>query len=69
MIVSRREQAYLDQLRTECEVQGLGGEITNDIGGVSSPESKNALLAVCAREGIANTLVRRSETTLLDLRM
>lgn len=43
--------------RTEGKVESLGGEVSNDVGGVSSPERNKALFTVCAGESIANTLV------------
>ena len=56
----------IDQL-TEGKVQGLGGEVTDDIGSVSSPERNETLIAVGAGEAVDDTLVGGSETTLLDL--
>ena len=52
---------------TEGKVQGLGGEVTDDVGGVSSPEGEETLIFVGTSETVNNTLVRVAETTLLDL--
>ena len=52
---------------TEGKVQGLGGEVTDDVGGVSSPEGDETLIPVCTCEGITDALVRCRQTTLLDL--
>ena len=52
---------------TEGKVQGLGGEVTDDVGGVSSPEGEETLVLVGTGEAVVNTLVRTGETTLLDL--
>lgn len=54
--------------RTESEVKRLGGEVTNDVGGVSSPERNNTLVTVRAGEAVSDALVRRRKTTLLDLK-
>ena len=53
---------------TEGKVQGLGREVTNDVGGVSTPEGDKTLITVGADKAVGNALVGRSETTLLDLR-
>ena len=52
---------------TVGKVQGLGGEVTDDVGGVSSPEGEETLVLVGTGEAVGNTLVRAGETTLLDL--
>ena len=56
------------QVLTEGKVEGLGGEVTDDVGGVSTPEGYKTLVRVCAGEGITDTLVGCSQTTLLDLK-
>jgi hypothetical protein len=61
------EKSIRELARTEGEVKCLCGEVSNDIGGVSSPKRDKALLPVCTSKGIANALVGGSETTLLDL--
>ena len=53
---------------TEGKVQGLGREVTNDVGCVSTPEGDKTLITVGADKAVGNALVGRSETTLLDLR-
>lgn len=53
---------------TEGKVQGLGREVTNDVGGVSTPEGDKALITVGADKAVGNALVGGSETTLLDLK-
>lgn len=50
----------------EGKVKSLGGEVSDDVGGVSSPEGGKTLLGVDSREAVTNTLVRGSKTTLLD---
>jgi hypothetical protein len=54
---------------TESKVQGLGGEVPDDIGGVSSPEGEETFFTIRTCERIADALVRGSKTTLLDLRV
>ena len=58
---------WSDNQLTEGKVQGLGGEVTDDVGGVSSPEGEETLVLVGTCEAVGNTLVRTGETTLLDL--
>lgn len=52
--------------RTEGKVEGLGREVTNDVGSVASPERKETLITVSAREAVDDALVGSGETTLLD---
>lgn len=54
-------------IRTEGEVQSLGGEVPDDVGGISSPKRNKTFFSVCTTEGIRDTLVWGSETTLFDL--
>ena len=54
-------------VRTEGKVQGLCGEVPDDVGGVTSPEGEETLVTVGTRETVTNTLVGLGETTLLDL--
>jgi len=51
----------------EGKVQGLGGEVAKDVGGVASPEGENALIAGRASEALPDTLVGGGKPTLLDL--
>lgn len=53
--------------RTEREVQGLRGEVPDNVGSVTTPERDKALITVRAGEAINDALVRRGETTLFDL--
>lgn len=53
--------------RTEGEVESLCGEVPDDVGRVAAPERDDALFPVCSREAVHDTLVRRCQTTLLDL--
>lgn len=52
----------------EGEVKGLGGEVTDDVGGVAAPERGEALLGDDAGEAVTNALVGLGETALLDPR-
>ena len=54
---------------TESEVQRLGREVSDDVGGVTTPEREKTLVSVGPPETVNNTLVGVRETTLLDLRM
>ena len=65
---SEKSNYYKRIVRTEGKVQGLGREVTNDVGGVSTPEGDKTLITVGADKAVGNALVGRSETTLLDLR-
>ena len=52
--------------RTEGKVQGLGREVTDNVGSVATPERDQAVIRIGATEAVHNTLVRARETTLLD---
>ena len=52
---------------TEGEVQGLGGEVPDDVGGVTTPEGEETLVTVGAAEAVGDALVGGSQTALLDL--
>jgi hypothetical protein len=53
--------------RTEGEVEGLGREVSDDVGGVTTPQRDDTLFRVGAGEAVNDTLVGGGETTLLDL--
>lgn len=50
----------------EGKVESLGGEVTDDVSSVTTPEGDKTLLLVSANEAVANALVRGGETALLD---
>lgn len=50
----------------EGKVQGLGGEVSDDVGGVTSPKSGHTFLGVGSSETVTDTLVRGGQSTLLD---
>jgi hypothetical protein len=56
----------LTEVVLEGKVQRLGREVPDDVGGVSSPERDETLIGVGPGETVRDTLVRGSETTLLD---
>ena len=47
----------------ESEVQGLGGEVTDDVGSVTSPERDDTLIGSGALEAVGDTGVLVGETT------
>lgn len=51
---------------TEGEVQGLGWEVTNDVGGVATPERRDTLVLDGTAEALANTGVLAVETAGLE---
>ncbi|KAI6762852.1 hypothetical protein HG530_008832 [Fusarium avenaceum] len=51
------------ELVTESEVQSLGREVSDDVGGVSSPEGHHTLVSHGALEAVTNTGVLAVETT------
>ena len=53
---------------TEGKVQGLGREVTDHVGGVTSPEGKETLITVGTAEAVDDTLVGCGQATLLDLK-
>lgn len=50
----------------EGEVQGLGREVTDDVGGVATPQRDHALVGGCAAEAVRDTGIPAVETTSLD---
>ena len=50
----------------ESEVEGLGGEVTDDVGSVTTPEGDDALIGGGTLEALANTGVLAVKTTGLD---
>ena len=51
---------------TEGKVKSLGGEVTNDVGSVTTPEGDDTLLGGGALEAVNDTVVLAVETTLLE---
>lgn len=51
---------------TESEVESLGREVTDDVGGVSSPEGGDTLLLGGTTEALDDTIVLSVETTGLE---
>ena len=54
------------QLRTESKVKGLGREVPDDIGSISSPEREETFLTIRARERIRDTLVGEARRPCFD---
>ena len=50
----------------ECKVQCLGGEITDDVGGVTTPEGKDAFLSCGTTETLNDTIVTFGKTSGLN---
>jgi len=50
----------------ESEVQSLGGEVTDDVGGVTTPQGENTLLSGGPLEAVDDTVVLAVETTGLE---
>jgi len=50
----------------EGKVQSLGGEVTDNVGRVTTPERNQALVRIGASEAVDDALVWVRETTLLD---
>lgn len=63
----RHSLIEIRRVHTEGEVQGLSGEITNDIGGVTSPEGNKTFFPVCTTKAIDDALIRGSKTALFNL--
>lgn len=51
---------------TESEVQGLGREITDDVGGVTTPQRSNTLVVDGSSETLRDTVVFPVETAGLQ---
>lgn len=50
----------------ESEVQGLRWEVTDDVGGVTSPQGDDTLLLCGSSEALDNAIVLAVETASLD---
>lgn len=57
---------HLLELVTESEVQGLGGEVTDDVGGVATPQGHDTLIGGGALEAVDNAVVAAVEAALLE---
>jgi hypothetical protein len=51
---------------TESEVEGLGGEVSDNVGGVSSPQGQGTLVLHRTAEAIDDTIVLAVKTAGLD---
>ena len=51
---------------TEGKVQGLGREVTDDVGSVTTPHGHDTLVGSGTLEAVTNTGVLVGQTTLLD---
>lgn len=60
------EAEHLLELVAESEVQGLGREVTDDVGSVTTPERHQTLIGHGALEAVANAGVLAVETTGLQ---
>ena len=56
-----------ENVRTEGEVQGLCGEVSDDVGSVTSPQRDKTFISICTREAINNALVRGRQAALFNL--
>ena len=50
----------------ESEVERLGGEVTDDVGSVTTPHGHDTLVGSGTLEAVTNTGVLVGQTTLLD---
>lgn len=60
------EAEHLLELVTESEVQGLGREVSDDVGSVTTPQGHNTLIGSSALEALANASVAAVKTASLD---
>jgi len=60
------ETEHLLELVTESEVQGLGGEVTDDVGSVATPQGHDTLIGSGALEAVTDASVAVRETAGLD---
>lgn len=57
------EVEHLLELVTEGEVQGLGGEVTDDVGSVALPQRDETLIGGGTAEAVSDTVVLAVQTT------
>jgi hypothetical protein len=60
------EAEQLLELVLEGKVQGLGREVTDNVGSVTTPQGESTLVGDGALEAVTNTGVPAVETTALD---
>jgi hypothetical protein len=60
-------QAGVKMKRTEGKVESLSREVTDNVGGVSSPKGNETLLPIGTTEGVSDALVWCRQTALFDL--
>lgn len=60
------EAEHLLELVAESEVQGLGREVTDDVGGVTTPQGHDTLVSHGALEAVTNASVAAVQTAGLD---
>ena len=60
------ETEHLLELVAESEVQGLGGEVTDDVGSVTTPERHHTLVGHGTLEAVNDTVVLAVKTTSLQ---
>jgi len=64
VLLPETEQGF--EVVLEGKVQSLGGEVSDNIGGVTSPERVETFLSVGPGETVTDTLVRGRQSALLD---
>lgn len=57
---------HLLELVAESEVQGLGREVTDDVGSVATPQGHDTLIGSGTTEAVGNAVVLAVQTTLLQ---
>lgn len=60
------EAEHLLELVTESKVQGLGREVSDDVGSVTTPQSHDTLVGHGAAEAVTNTGESAIKTAALD---
>ena len=52
---------------TESKVESLGGEVPQDVGGISAPEREDTFLPVCPGKRVGDAIIRPRQPALFDL--
>ena len=60
------ETEHLLELVTESEVKSLGREVTDDVGGVTTPQGEGTLISHGTAEAVTDTSIAAVETSSLD---
>lgn len=66
-LIKRSHDCHGGLITFECKVQRLGGEITDDVGGVTTPEGKDTFFSGSTAETLNDTVITFGKTSGLNI--